>query len=318
MSETSRAPWIREAILVGQRYHVREQSAFAHNAKNLAAFALLVAALVLTAELGTILPPALYVPLAALAFGLVYFGLFVLVVHEASHDMFLVAKDPALRKALNRAFGWCVAIVFATHYVKHWEEGHHEHHVRPLETRDPQKANTLVGWPLARRVLGCILVPGFFLLDRTILRKRTEGEMRSKSGAVIVFFVVFWIAALTLLSRTLGAPVALAAYLGIQVLAGWNHLKGAFEHGGDLRDEPEPFLRSRSTFFPGRRLLMPFHITLHFEHHLNYRVPWYALPAYHRALRDLVPAELHAHVWNHAPLSQLKGEPSARVLPRAC
>ncbi len=304
----ARAPWIREAILAGQVFQVREQSSLAHNAKNLAALSVLVAMLVLTTYLGAKVTSFLYVPLAAFSFGLVYFGLFVLVVHEASHGMFLVTEDLALRSFLNRTFGWVVSLAFATHYVKHWEQGHIEHHARPLEDRDPQKANTLTGSTLLFRVLGCVFVPGFFLVDRTLLRKRTEGEMATKSGAVIVAFVVFWIALATLLTVTHGGHVALAAYLGMQVLAGLNHVKGALEHGGALGDEPEPYLRSRSTFFAGRALLMPFNITLHFEHHLNHRVPWYALVEYHRVLRSIVPAELHAHAWNYRPISQLRGD----------
>ena len=304
----STPPWVREAILAGQPFHIREQDPLAHNLKNLGALGLLLAILALTAGLGTRLEAPLYVPLAALVFGLVYFGLFVLVVHEASHDMFIVTGRRELGRRLNRAFGWVVAFVFATHYVKHWEVGHHEHHVRPLEPRDPQKANTLTGAPLLLRVLGCVFVPGFFLLDRTALRVRSEGEMSTKSGAVIRGFVAFWVALLAILTWTLGARVALAAFLGMQVLAGLNHIKGALEHGGPLRDARDPYLRSRSTLFPGRALLMPFNITLHFEHHLNYRVPWYALVEYHRALRELVPPELHAHAWNHHPLSQLRGD----------
>jgi fatty acid desaturase len=312
----ARAPWIRAAILAGQPFHVREQNPLVHNLKNLSALAVLVGVLVLTAYIGTRVSSLLYAPLAGLSFGLVYFGLFVLVVHEASHDMFLVTKNRALRTFLNRAFGWAVSLVFATHYVKHWEEGHLEHHVRPLEPRDPQKANTLTGPTLLLRVLGCVLVPGFFLVDRTVLRKRSEGEMPTKSSAVIVAFVFIWIALLTLLAITLGGNVALGAYLGLQVLAGLNHIKGSLEHGGALGEEPDPFLRSRSTFFPGRTLLMPFNITLHFEHHLNYRVPWYALMRYHRALRGIVPPELHAHAWNHSPLSQLSGDGAGLARPQ--
>jgi fatty acid desaturase len=308
-----RAPWVREAILAGQAFHVREQDPLAHNLKNLGALTTLIASVVATAYLGTRTASPLYVPLAAFSFGLAYFGFFVLVVHEASHDMLFVTESRSLRTFLNRALGWSVSVVFATHYIKHWEEGHHEHHVRPLEPRDPQKANTLTGWPLLSRVIGCVFVPGFFFLDRTILRKRSEGEMPSKSGKVIVLFVLFWIALLTWLTFTLGGEVALAAFFGLQVLAGLNHLKGSLEHGGSLRDEPDPYLRSRSTFFPGRTLLMPFNITLHFEHHLNYRVPWYALVKYHRALTSIVPPELHAHAWNHRPLAQLRGERATRA-----
>ena len=100
---------------------------------------------------------------------------------------------------------------------------------------------------------------------------------------------------------------ALGMFLGIHVIVALNHIKGALEHGGALGDHPNPFLRSRTTFFAGRWLVMPLNITLHFEHHLNYRVPWYSLPSYHQELIHIVPAELADSVWNHRPLSQLSG-----------
>ena len=89
---------------------------------------------------------------------------FVLVVHEASHEMFVLAADRALSKRLNRAFGWSVAIFFATHYGKHWERGHLEHHVRPLEPGDPQSHNVLLGRKLLTRVLCNVFIPGFLFL----------------------------------------------------------------------------------------------------------------------------------------------------------
>ena len=102
---------------------------------------------------GAHLPAWLFVPLAPIPLGILYFGCFVLVVHEASHDMFVVFRDRQRQKRWNRAFGWAVAVVFATHYGKHWEHGHREHHVRPLEPADPQQHNILVGRPLLVRVL---------------------------------------------------------------------------------------------------------------------------------------------------------------------
>ena len=107
---------------------------------------------------------------------------------------------------------------------------------------------------------------------------------------------------------TLGGPVALAAFLGIHVLTAWNLVKGALEHGGALRHERDPFFRSRTTLFFGRRALMPFNITLHFEHHLNFCVPWYDLPRYHRDVRRIVPASVAEDMINAEPLRQLAGQ----------
>ncbi|MCB9637067.1 MAG: fatty acid desaturase, partial [Sandaracinus sp.] len=261
----------------GKRYHFGRKRPFAHNATNLGLFAFMVASIVGLAVAGAHLPAWLFVPLAPIPLGILYFGCFVLVVHEASHDMFVVFRDRQRQKRWNRAFGWAVAVVFATHYGKHWEHGHREHHVRPLEPADPQQHNILVGRPLLVRVLCNLFVPGFLFLERTIFRTRRAGGKSTSTKGVILLFVGIWASALTLTSLTAGWPSALALFLGIHVLSALNQIKGALEHGGPIGHERDPFLRSRTTFFPLRRVLLPFHITLHFEHHLNFQVPWYDL-----------------------------------------
>ena len=302
------APWVKEAILAGQRYHWRTKNRLAHNARNIGALATLLAAIGALAWWGTFAHPWLYVPVAAFGFGLLYFATFVLVVHEASHEMFVLAADRALSKRLNRAFGWSVAIFFATHYGKHWERGHLEHHVRPLEPGDPQSHNVLLGRKLLTRVLCNVFIPGFLFLDRTVLRTKRPGGKSSSSKGVIVLFVLLWASVLTAAGLTLGAPVALALFLGIHVITGFNHVKGALEHGGPIGHEDDPFLRSRTTLFFGRRLLMPFHISLHFEHHLNFCVPWYDLPRYHEDLKAIVPPAVWREMVHDRPLRQLSGE----------
>jgi fatty acid desaturase len=304
---SERPPWIRQAILAGQRYHVRTKSPLLHNGINLGASLVLVLVLIVVAWGATVIHPAIYVPLAAYVFGNTYFALFVLVVHEASHGMFLISRNRRARDILNRLAGWSVAIFFATHYPKHWEVGHLEHHVRPLEPTDPQAHNTLTGGVLLRRVLACVFVPGFLFLERTVFRKRKSGGKSGSTSSAIIGFVVVWIVSLTLLTLTCGWPAALAAFLGIHVIVAFNHVKGSLEHGGPIGHEEDPFLRSRSTFFPGRFFLMPFNISLHFEHHLNYGVPWYELLRYHRDLEEIVPEHVREDVWNHRPLSQLAG-----------
>ena len=303
----TRAPWVRAAVLAGHRYHFRHKKPAVHNAINLGALAFLIAAIAGVLFASREVTPAVYVPVAAIAFGLLYFGLFVLVVHEASHQMFLLSRDRHRRRRMNRIAGWCVALLFATHYAKHWEEGHLEHHVRPLEPDDPQQHNILTGRELLVRVLANLFVPGFLFLERTILRTRRAGGKSTSSSGVIVAFVAIWAAIVAASSTLLGWPAALALFLGIHVLAALNQIKGALEHGGAIGREPDPFLRSRSTFFALRNLIMPFNITLHFEHHLNYSVPWYDLPRYHRDLRAIVPAEVLAGVINERPLAQLSG-----------
>lgn len=309
MVARSRHPdFVYEAIRAGQRYHYRTKRPLLHNGLNLLCTLSLLGALAATAWAGTWVPPLLYVPLAAVAFGLLYFAIFVLVVHEASHAMFLISEDRVLHTWINRVPGWMVATVFATHYGKHWERGHLEHHVRPLEPNDPQQFNCEVGRPLAVGVARNVFIPGWLFLERTLFRTKRAGGKSSSSKGVLVAFVLIWAAGLTLAATTLGGAVALAAFLGIHVLTAWNLVKGALEHGGALRDERDPFFRSRTTLFFGRRVLMPFNITLHFEHHLNFCVPWYDLPRYQRDVRRIMPAPVVDDMINPDPWRQLAGQ----------
>jgi fatty acid desaturase len=301
------APWIQEAIRAGQRYHYRTKSPWLHNAINLGALALCLGVLCAVAWAGTVVPPLVYVPIASVLFGWTYFAMFVLVVHEASHWMFVVSRNRRIARALNRAFGWPVAVLFAVHYGSHWERGHLEHHVRPLEPADPQQYSILIGKPLFVRVLCDVFVPGFLFLERTVFRARRPVGKSASSTWVIVAFVLVWALVLTLATAFLGWPVAVALFIGIHVLAAWNHVKGGLEHGGEIGHEASPYLRSRTSLFFARWLLMPFNITLHFEHHLNYCIPWYDLGRYHRDLRAIVPAEVWADVVNPRPLRQLAG-----------
>ncbi|RLB53428.1 MAG: hypothetical protein DRJ42_12045 [Deltaproteobacteria bacterium] len=304
---SGRPPWIREAILAGQQYHARTKTPWRHNAINLFALTVLIALGSAVAWAGTIVTPVVYIPLAAFAFGNLYFAAVILVIHEASHEMFVIGQNKKLRHFINHLAGWTVAVFIATNYTVHWEVGHLEHHVRPLEPSDPQGHNIFTGRRLLLRVLGCLFVPGYLFLERTVLRKKDREGKSGSTGAAIVAFVIAWGAALTVLTLFVGWPVAVAAFLGVQVLVAFNHAKGSLEHGGAIGHEAEFYLRSRTNFFFGRRMLMPFNITMHFEHHLNGSVPWYDLVRYHRDLRPIVPAHVQEGVWNHHPLSQISG-----------
>lgn len=305
MGQGSRLPWVKAAVAAGRPYSARRKTPWVHNTINLSATAALLVALVALIACHDALSPAVYVPLAALGFGWIYFGLFVLVVHEASHNMFVLLRNRGAQRTINRIGGWLIAGAFATHYGKHWERGHLEHHVRPMEPDDPQRS-VMTGWRLFGLIAGYLLVPGFLPLERTVLRKRRAGKS-SGSARVIVGFVAFWTVALTLATQLAGWPLALALYLGIPLVAIMNLIKGSLEHGGTIAEEPNPYLRSRTTLFPLRTMLLPFNISLHFEHHLNHQVPWYDLVRYQRDLRRIVPAEIQTEVFNSDVLAQLAG-----------
>lgn len=307
LEKPRRQGWIADAIRAGQPWHFRKKVRWKHNLINLLSLSGVIAALSLSVAASNWMSPWVYLPLAGCVFGLLYFSLFILVVHEASHGMFVILEDRRLHLRINRMFGWSCSIPFAVHYIKHWEEGHIEHHVRPLEPADPQQSNTLVGGALLKTVLMNAFIPCYLFLERTVLRKRKFGKSTSSKG-VIVVFVFFWAFVLTLVAWLVNPWASGALFFGLHILSAWNHIKGSLEHGGAIGKEADPFLRSRSTFFPGRQILMPWNITLHFEHHLNFSVPWYDMVRYHKAIRDIVPQQVWDEVINHHPFAQLSGK----------
>jgi fatty acid desaturase len=130
---------------------------------------------------------------------------------------------------------------------------------------------------------------------------------------------VFWASAAVAGTVFISWTVAPALLLGLQTLGALNQLKGSMEHGGEIGREPNRNLRSRTSFFPFRWLIMPFNISLHFEHHLNYCVPWYDLVRYHRAMRAVMPSPVAAEIVGHSVWGQLMGRegqlsPAARAL----
>ncbi|MBX3193365.1 MAG: fatty acid desaturase [Labilithrix sp.] len=307
--ERSDAPWIRAALLAGKPYRFRTKRALFHNALNLTALAGVLAAFGTVLALGRGARPWPYLPLATLAFGWCYFALFVLVVHEASHGMFVLARDRRTRERYNRIFGWLACLPFAIHYARHWEEGHVIHHRIPIEEDDPQRFNRLTGARLARDIALLVFVPGYAFVHR-FMTPRARARKQSSAWLFVVFFAL-WTCVVFLAWRCISPSAGVALVLGLQILAAYNQLKGALEHGGPIAFERSAYLRSRTSLFFGRRWLLPFNQSLHFEHHLNFTVPWYDLPRYRRALLSIVPRELHDEVWNRDIWGQLAGDKGA-------
>ncbi len=303
------APWVRSAILAGKPFHYRRLPAWAHNALNLGALVGVLGVVAVTLALGRGATPWPYVPAAGVVFGWCYFALIVLVVHEASHGMFVVARGREARRRWNRVFGRIFTVPFVIDYVRHWEEGHVIHHRIPIEPGDPQALNRLTGVELLRDVAILVLVPGSVLVHRFLTRRAKS--RRSASRWTFPAFAVFWVVIGAAVWHWISGAALLALLYGLQILSAVNQVKGSLEHGGPIAFDRNPYLRSRTSLFPGRRLLLPFNITLHFEHHLNDAVPWYALLRYQRALRAIVPRELHGEVWNHDLWAQLCGRKGA-------
>lgn len=307
MNDSARVDdWLVEAARAGRRYHFRHKAPWRHNligAAALASVALGVAALV---GLARVMNPWVYVPVAGVGFGLLYYTLLAIPVHEASHGMMFLAAHPGRRKRWNTIVGWACALPFGVHYQRHWAEGHVTHHIHPLEDDDPQAFNRETGWPLAGLLALLFLVPGYALVHRFTVKRQTG--YGGSSGAVLAVFAAIWVATLAGAVALSGWPLAFALAYGLQVVAALNQIKGSLEHGGALVFDPDRLFRSRSSMVPLRRLLPMFYVTIyHFEHHLNYTVPWYDLPRYHRDVLALTPPDLRPAIFNVDLLAQLAG-----------
>ena len=91
--------------------------------------------------------------------------------------------------------------------------------------------------------------------------------------------------------------------------------KIAQEHGSNLIQMKDPYLRSRTYFYPGRWLFSPFCINYHFEHHANFNVPWYRLKAYHRRVLQLMPEEFQPYFLTRGLQQTVQQIAGTRALP---
>lgn len=298
--------WLKDAARAGAHYHFRHKVPWRHNAIGIAVLALVAIAGSGLLGLARVVHPWAYVPIAGVSFGFLYYTLLGIPVHEASHGMMFLSRTPARRKRWNTLIGWACALPFGIHYQRHWAEGHVTHHIHPLEDDDPQAFNRSTGPALARVVALLLLVPGAALIHRFTVKRHTG--FGGSSLGVFAAFVGLWAVVLPSAVVVYGWPAALALVYGLQVVAALNQVKGALEHGGEIAFDPDRLRRSRSSLFPLHRLLPMFYVTIyHFEHHLNYAVPWYDLPRYHRDVRRLTPAALEPDIFNEDLFAQLAG-----------
>ena len=154
----ARPDWLKQVVGAGREFHALKQDPVRHNARNLATMGLLVC---LVGGLVFLAPTALARgPVRGVLPSESYFALFILVVHEASHDMFILHPDRQKQKRWNRFFGRLFAAPFFTNYDQHWEVGHTTHHVKPCTEEDPQEDDPETGRALLRTVLILVSVPG--------------------------------------------------------------------------------------------------------------------------------------------------------------
>ena len=297
--------WIKEAIECGHPLHYSRSNGLVHNILNCGLLAALVVVAIAICVAGAQFASAAFIPFGAFGFGLIYFSLFILVVHEASHNMFLNLGTAGRSRQWNRRLGWMVCIPFGVEYVKHWEIGHRIHHRDPVEPYDPQNCpETLYCGPTLLVYLAKVLfVPGYAIFR---LGATCPAERYDRNWPLTMASILIWVCTLTVQSVFFHWTVAIAALLGLHVLVALNAIKIAMEHGGAVGRRENVLMRSCSSFFPLRHLFMPFNISLHFEHHLNCSVPWYHLMQYHKVVEAIAPADLHSDifklntsVWQH-------------------
>ncbi len=296
-----RASWVRQAIRAGNELHFRKTPPLRHNLINLAAAAGVLGAVGGVMALGGVLPPALYLPLAVPALGALYFSVFVLIIHECSHNMFLIHSDQERTKRINHWIGIAAAMPLFTDYVNHWEKGHIYHHLHPCEEGDKQHVHTYTGARLWRTLLKLLLIPGY-----AVTLNPSKGYPGSAKRVAIT--LVMWAGFIALTGLLISWTVPVAFVLAFNVVQMLNLLKKSQEHGDGLEDEPDPIFRTRTYFNPLRSLGSPFNISYHFEHHLNFSVPWYNLPAYHKLVYALTPAPLRPLLYNHDYIGHLNGK----------
>ena len=67
----------------------------------------------------------MWYPVLGILLGSAFFGYFILIIHEASHNMLFLSSNSTTRKNLNR--GGTIATTIFTEYIRHWQEGHVTH-----------------------------------------------------------------------------------------------------------------------------------------------------------------------------------------------
>ncbi|WP_437580616.1 fatty acid desaturase family protein [Sorangium sp. So ce887] len=280
--------WLRQAIAAGRELHYTRQPRIRHNAINLMSLAALICGCGLVGAASESVPVWLYVPVGSVLLGCMLFGLFILVIHECSHEMFVLLADPGRSRALNHRIGWLVGVMLFTDYENHWEKGHLPHHLHPTDPdRDPQNPDPLDGRRLLARMRWLLLPGGALALNPS--RRYPVSLPRLGAGLAI------WVGLGALGVKLAGFQVPVVMVLSFNVTALLNLIKIAQEHGSGLSREADPYLRTRTYFHATSILTSPFNINYHFEHHASFGVPWYALPTFHRRVLELMPSELHAY-----------------------
>jgi fatty acid desaturase len=294
------AKWMRDVVALGGEYHWTRMDAGRHNLLNLVSATLVWGSVFGLLALGRWMPAAVWIPLAGVLIACMLFAHYILILHECSHNMFVLLKDREQQKKLNRFIGIVAGGMMFTDYLQHWEKGHTIHHLRPCEEDDPQDKNPITGKALYAEYAKLVFVPFYFLAIN-------PSNQYGFSIVRLLGGLAFWAPVFTATWLWVGWAAPVALYIAFAVLMMLNMTKKAQEHGCGLENEEFRILRSRTYHYPTAFLTSPFNINYHFEHHANFNVPWYKLPEYHTKLKEMVPAELHPYYFHRDFFLQLSG-----------
>lgn len=280
----ARPDWLKQVLSAGNEFHYVKQTPWRHNLLNLSCLLGILGAIAAVMALGHVLNPAAYIPLASVLLGCLFFSVFVLVIHECSHCMFVLKRNREASKRLNHRIGTVAGNLLFTDYMAHWAREHTVHHLQPMDDVDRQDSLRFSGGTLVGKLV-MLLIPGAALFFNP---SKQYGFQPLRFLTSLMFFGslaaagAYWV----------HWQVAVAIVMSFNVTAMCTIHKIAHEHGSELIQVEDPYLRSRSYFYPLRWVFSPFRINYHFEHHANFNVPWYRLKAYHQRVKELVPEDL--------------------------
>lgn len=291
-----RAEWVKQAASAGAEFSIRRKNPWLHNTINLAMVGLLFGAM------GGVLVMVADWPfyLAAVGGGLMVswlvlcLGSFLL--HEASHAMFLTCADQERARRINTAVGRLGGILLNTDYITFWESGHLFHHVHAMEPGDKMLPRTMGGRFLLHTLLKIVLIPGYAAVRNPERILRPPDPRFFKLAAI-------WGTLITVCLTFLTWKSALAFLAGMSMVDAVVVLRQAQEHPLGSELEADPYLRGHTLVGWIAWVVAPFNQNYHLEHHLNFQVPWYSAPAYHRRIKGIVPPE----IWPYLVKSGLRG-----------
>ena len=305
--------WINEGIILGNKFSAHKQNPFVHNLINLFFFFLLSGAILALFWVSNFLSPILYLPLAIIGFAFCIHCSNILVAHEAAHHMFLISKNEKINLFWNRFFGWMVNIPLGIDFHEYYEEGHYIHHRKPVTPQDPEVCNPRTGSNFFNLAAKNLFIPGYPQIIGILMGKGTDFECPVGSKSKVYWKGIrrlgfFWgVVLLTILALGWSLLSLLAIFLSFQILAFMRLFMASRQHGGPLKTENNFYLRNQTGLYPFRYFMEPFNINYHFDHHLNFNVPWYLLPKYHRALKEMIPQELQSFLFIKEPWKQISG-----------